>query len=222
MFGDVLFKHTNKFTLILMYEILRHCSTSNRQVRSQACATFYIMLDSNFKTTGGYERISVISSVALSELLGKSAISSTTYLTESLQTVQRYLRLSFLPLCNILSLNEFVIYFVLPIILVIFFLLDFSVICCSYAEEVLGKDPSNSNQLSILRGVMTRNTTLLQYNQTIVKVSSSDPELTTDLYQKISNSYVEAPDTRVQWLDNMATYHQSHKHYLEAALCKVW
>jgi len=177
-FRDLLFKFQNKFALDLTYQILRHCNSPSRKVRSQACAAFFLLLDENYASTGGYERMAVVSSVALSELLGKSIINSTDYIRESLDAVQRY------------------------------------------AEESMKEEEKNT-QLKELLLVLELNAKLLEYNQTIIKVSSTDSDLTTNLYEKIANSYIEAPDTRVQWLENMATYHYSHKNLAEAALCKI-
>ena len=49
-----------------------------------------------------------------------------------------------------------------------------------------------------------------------------DPEMTEDLYFDVSLAYVDSPDLRVTWLENLAKHHTVQKNYDEAAQCRVF
>eukprot|EP00007_Cunea_sp_BSH-02190019_P005574 CAMPEP_0174233870 /NCGR_PEP_ID=MMETSP0417-20130205/3789_1 /TAXON_ID=242541 /ORGANISM="Mayorella sp, Strain BSH-02190019" /LENGTH=1779 /DNA_ID=CAMNT_0015312155 /DNA_START=274 /DNA_END=5609 /DNA_ORIENTATION=+ len=48
-----------------------------------------------------------------------------------------------------------------------------------------------------------------------------DPEMTQDLYYDVSVGYVDSPDLRVTWLENLANYHKAQKNFDEAAECEL-
>lgn len=72
-----------------------------------------------------------------------------------------------------------------------------------------------------IKDAISKMISLIQYTHTISQVTSADPDLTADLYSKIAKSYVNSPDTRVQWLENLANHHQSRGDHLEAAVCLI-
>lgn len=41
-----------------------------------------------------------------------------------------------------------------------------------------------------------------------INLHSYDPEMTAELYSNISRGFMESPDLRVAWLQNLATYHK--------------
>eukprot|EP01104_Vermistella_antarctica_P003930 TRINITY_DN1431_c0_g1_i1.p1 TRINITY_DN1431_c0_g1~~TRINITY_DN1431_c0_g1_i1.p1 ORF type:complete len:2060 (+),score=630.15 TRINITY_DN1431_c0_g1_i1:204-6383(+) len=61
---------------------------------------------------------------------------------------------------------------------------------------------------------------LIEYNKKIAE-NSFDPELTADLYVKISNSYFNSPNLRVTWLENLSAVHTKNEHFAEAAQAKI-
>ncbi|KAL6054781.1 dedicator of cytokinesis protein 7 isoform X5 [Balamuthia mandrillaris] len=48
-----------------------------------------------------------------------------------------------------------------------------------------------------------------------------DPEMTADLYYKVSTGYADSPDLRVTWLDNLCTFHMEQGNMTEAVQCKI-
>lgn len=78
-----------------------------------------------------------------------------------------------------------------------------------------------SSAIDDIKDATTKMIALIQYTHTISRVTSSDPDLTAELYFKIAKSYVNSPDTRVQWLENLAAHHEARGDYLEAAICLI-
>eukprot|EP01098_Paradermamoeba_levis_P015957 TRINITY_DN8385_c0_g1_i1.p1 TRINITY_DN8385_c0_g1~~TRINITY_DN8385_c0_g1_i1.p1 ORF type:complete len:345 (+),score=116.01 TRINITY_DN8385_c0_g1_i1:86-1036(+) len=62
--------------------------------------------------------------------------------------------------------------------------------------------------------------TLLDYS-TKISQNFFDPETMSDLFYKISNSYLDSPDLRIQWLNNLSSYHREHLNFEEAAQTKL-
>ncbi len=48
-----------------------------------------------------------------------------------------------------------------------------------------------------------------------------DPEMHMDLMYRIAKGYQNSPDLRLTWLESMATKHEQHGHFAEAAMCKI-
>ena len=48
-----------------------------------------------------------------------------------------------------------------------------------------------------------------------------DPEITIELFYKISIGYTDSPDLRVTWLENLASYHNQNKNLEECAQTKI-
>lgn len=48
-----------------------------------------------------------------------------------------------------------------------------------------------------------------------------DPEMTADLYYQVAVDYVDSPDLRVTWMENLSTYHIARENWAEAAQCKI-
>mmetsp|Transcript_5025 Transcript_5025/g.14107 ORF Transcript_5025/g.14107 Transcript_5025/m.14107 type:complete len:1732 (-) Transcript_5025:41-5236(-) len=55
-----------------------------------------------------------------------------------------------------------------------------------------------------------------------IAVYRFDAEMTEDLYYDVSLAYVDSPDLRVTWLDNLAKHHTQRKNFDEAAQCRVF
>eukprot|EP00026_Physarum_polycephalum_P000247 Phypoly_transcript_00247.p1 GENE.Phypoly_transcript_00247~~Phypoly_transcript_00247.p1 ORF type:complete len:1883 (+),score=221.77 Phypoly_transcript_00247:138-5651(+) len=50
-----------------------------------------------------------------------------------------------------------------------------------------------------------------------ISLHSYDPEMTAELYSNISRGFMESPDLRVAWLQNLATFHKKHSNWEETA-----
>jgi dedicator of cytokinesis protein 6/7/8 len=55
-----------------------------------------------------------------------------------------------------------------------------------------------------------------------IKISEHDfdPEMTADLTYQVSIGYVESPDLRITWLENLVKFHKEKRNFEEAAQCK--
>lgn len=54
-----------------------------------------------------------------------------------------------------------------------------------------------------------------------MKEYQDDPEMHMDLMYRIAKGYQNSPDLRLTWLESMATKHEQHDHFAEAAMCKI-
>jgi len=48
-----------------------------------------------------------------------------------------------------------------------------------------------------------------------------DEEMIADLYVKIANEYIDSPDLRLTWLENLSVIHVQNGNIEEAAQCKI-
>jgi hypothetical protein len=55
-----------------------------------------------------------------------------------------------------------------------------------------------------------------------LKEMSWDPERTVELYYQISKGFIDSPDLRVTWLENLSQYHAKQRNYEECAQTKIF
>jgi len=62
--------------------------------------------------------------------------------------------------------------------------------------------------------------TLIKYSNTI-SANKNDPEMVSEMYYRISNSYFESPNLRLTWLENLSKIHTENQQFDEASQCFV-
>lgn len=68
--------------------------------------------------------------------------------------------------------------------------------------------------------LVTRLIDVTKYDK-IIAQNWVDEEVTTDIYVKIANDYLESPDLRLTWLENLAVLHVQNGNVEEAVQCKI-
>ncbi|EAL73033.1 DOCK family protein [Dictyostelium discoideum AX4] len=68
--------------------------------------------------------------------------------------------------------------------------------------------------------MLNRIDTLMKYSHTINQ-NKNDPELVSEMYFRISNSYFESPNLRLTWLENLSKIHSDNENFDEASQCLV-
>lgn len=102
---------------------------------------------------------------------------------------------------------------------------------CNYDElqqamEAMGayRDPKTAGQASWqqqLRELISRHGRIIRDSVRIAQITDNYSEYKAELLYKVSLEYVNSPDLRITWLNNLANYHETIQNYEEAAHCKT-
>eukprot|EP01121_Diplochlamys_sp_Union-15-3_P013066 TRINITY_DN4009_c0_g1_i1.p1 TRINITY_DN4009_c0_g1~~TRINITY_DN4009_c0_g1_i1.p1 ORF type:complete len:676 (+),score=104.11 TRINITY_DN4009_c0_g1_i1:186-2030(+) len=92
-----------------------------------------------------------------------------------------------------------------------------------YATSLLSSRLSSTMAQALIteiEALVERLTNVLKDSTEILLVST-DPYTRVDIYYRLAESYINVPDLRVTWLDNLAEFHRKQKAYAEAAQCTI-
>jgi hypothetical protein len=102
---------------------------------------------------------------------------------------------------------------------------------CNYDElqhamETMGgyRDPKTVGQASWhqqLRELISRHGRIIRDSVRIAQIADNYGEYRAELLYKVSLEYVNSPDLRITWLNNLANYHEKIQNFEEAAHCKT-
>jgi len=215
-----LFVHkSNSFCLDLMYEILRHCNSSVAPVREKASKLFYVLLKVNYEELKNISLSRHLASVAESKFIGSEKKKNFESLLNSLREVIHYCKNDFSKEASTTttkdtdtdtkesaklsdSMNDSSSLSVTP-------------------NATLNNSALSSDFQQQLEEVITRLIDITNYDKTIT-ANWADEEMTANIYIKISNDYMDSPDLRMQWLDNLAIMHAQWGNIEEASQCKIY
>lgn len=178
----------------LILILLGHCatSTSTTMVRAQAAASLYSLMRQNFDIENNFARVKIQITVALSTLLGRAGMSSST-------------------LCEVrkdICFNEEYLKQVLKTILL-------------YAERdsIEMQNTKFSNQV---RDLILNLHTILLDTVKMKEYSQDPDMLMDLMYRVAKGyQQTSSPDLRLSWLQNMALKHSQRNNFTEAAMCYV-
>lgn len=89
----------------------------------------------------------------------------------------------------------------------------------NYALQQISKHKT-AVPVQLVDQVATAILELVHYNQQL-EANSGNPELTAELYLKISTSFSNSPDLRLTWLENLSHHYSQNKNWEEASLCRI-
>ncbi|EGC37649.1 hypothetical protein DICPUDRAFT_149722 [Dictyostelium purpureum] len=88
-------------------------------------------------------------------------------------------------------------------------------------RKLVKSNPDNTQVfINQVEEMLNRIDTLMKYSH-IITENKNDPELVTEMYYKISNSYFESPNLRLTWLENLSKIHSENENFDEASQCLV-
>ncbi|ESP02458.1 hypothetical protein LOTGIDRAFT_199704 [Lottia gigantea] len=89
-FLDLLFEEETEQCADLCLRLLRHCSSSVSNTRSQASASLYLLMRQNFELGNNFARVKMQVTMSLSSLVGQNQNFNEEYLRKSLKTILTY------------------------------------------------------------------------------------------------------------------------------------
>ncbi|GFS94716.1 dedicator of cytokinesis protein 7 [Nephila pilipes] len=89
-FPELLFEEETEQCADLCLRLLRHCSSSISNVRSQASASLYLLMRQNFEIGNNFARVKMQVTMSLSSLVGTNQNFNEEYLRHSLKTILVY------------------------------------------------------------------------------------------------------------------------------------
>ncbi|XP_043920420.1 dedicator of cytokinesis protein 8 [Protopterus annectens] len=89
-FGDLIFEEEAEQCADLCQRVLHHCSNSLSSIRSQGCATLYLIMRYSFSSISSFARVKMQVTMSLASLVGRSPDFNEEYLRRSLRTILAY------------------------------------------------------------------------------------------------------------------------------------
>lgn len=89
-FPELVFEAETEYCADLCLRLLSHCSSSIPAVRSQACASLYLLMRQNFEIGHTFSRVKMQMTISLSSLVGTITDLNEDYLRRSLKTILTY------------------------------------------------------------------------------------------------------------------------------------
>lgn len=89
-FPELVFESETEYCADLCLRLLSHCSSSIASIRSQACASLYLLMRQNFEIGNSFSRVKMQVTISLSSLVGTITDLNEDFLRRSLKTVLTY------------------------------------------------------------------------------------------------------------------------------------
>eukprot|EP01091_Cochliopodium_minus_P014114 TRINITY_DN4729_c0_g2_i1.p1 TRINITY_DN4729_c0_g2~~TRINITY_DN4729_c0_g2_i1.p1 ORF type:complete len:1936 (-),score=552.25 TRINITY_DN4729_c0_g2_i1:12-5237(-) len=189
---NFVFNQKNKILSKICKFTLKFCSYRCNTIRSEASSFMYFLILKNHQIHGNFEKTKTVATVSLSKLANKKQVKEGSFLKKALAAVAQY------------ALKEY-----------------------ENTHTKLKSKTNDPNKVYYLKSLFVKDVQDLTVNLSkilgdtlkIIKAKEKgDPEITADLYCKVANGYVDTPELRITWLEELSSFQAQNGNFTEAAL----